>query len=360
MNYVIDKAAPASAYMQLYTQLRRDIVVGNPPRGEKLPSKRLLAEELGVSLATVEHAYALLADEGYIESRERSGYYAAFGGQLRQETPLPAVQAVQSSAAAPEDFPFSVLARIMRRVLSDYDRRILVKSPGSGCTELRACLAAYVQRSRGLTVSPEQIVVGSGAEYLYSLIVQLFGRDTVFALEDPCYVRIRQVYEANGGICAALPMGEDGIVSAALKDCGAGVLHVTPFNSYPSRITASATKRHEYAAWARAHDSFIVEDDYDAEFSSVTKHIDTICSLAPERVIYLNTFSRTFAPSMRTAYMVLPEALLPKYREKLCFYSCTVPVFDQYVLAEFINSGELERYINRRRRKLRQQKKEST
>ena len=356
MNYIIDKSAPASAYMQLYTQLRRDIVAGDPPRGAKLPSKRLLAEELELSLATVEHAYALLADEGYIESRERSGYFVAFGGRPERETPVPAMEAAPSTAAAPEDFPFSVLAKLMRRVLSDYDRLILVKSPGSGCVELRGAIAAYVQRSRGLRVSPEQIVVGSGAEYLYSLIVQLFGRETVFALEDPCYARIRQVYEANGGVCAALPMGEDGIVSTALDSCRAGVLHVTPFNSYPSRVTASATKRHEYAAWARTHGSYLVEDDYDSEFSSVTRHIDTICSLAPERVIYLNTFSRTFAPSMRTAYMVLPEALLPVYQERLGFYSCTVPVFEQYVLAEFINSGELERYINRRRRKLRQQK----
>ena len=151
-------------------------------------------------------------------------------------------------------------------------------------------------------------------------------------------------------------MGADGIVSRELKESRAGVLHVTPFNSYPSRVTASAGKRHEYAAWAVAHGSYIVEDDYDSELASVTKHIETICSLAPERVLYLNTFSRSFAPSMRTAYLVLPEPLVDPWREKLGFYSCTVPVFEQYVLAEFLNNGELERYINRRRRKLRQEK----
>jgi GntR family transcriptional regulator/MocR family aminotransferase len=151
-------------------------------------------------------------------------------------------------------------------------------------------------------------------------------------------------------------MWPDGIVSRALERSTAGVLHVTPFNSYPSRVTATASKRHEYAAWARRRESFLVEDDYDSEFASVTKHIETICSLAPERTIYLNTFSRSFAPSMRTAYLVLPEALLGRFQERLGFYSCTVPVFEQYVLAEFLNSGELERYINRRRRKLRQEK----
>ena len=339
--------------MQLYHQLRRDIISGELPLGSRLPSKRLLAGELGLSLVTVEHAYALLLDEGYAEARERSGYFAAFGGAPRQYKAAPAPAAEESLSDVPEDFPFSSLARIMRRVLLDYDRRILVKSPGSGCGELRAAIAAWLERSRGLDVSPEQIIVGSGAEYLYSMIVQLLGRDTVFAHEDPCYSRILQVYEANGVSCEALPIGEDGIISAALQGCSAGALHVTPFNSYPSLITASASKRHEYAAWAVEKGSYIVEDDYDSEFSSVTRYIDTIYSLAPEHVIYLNTFSRTIMPSMRMAYMVLPEGLMERYREKLGFYSCTVPVYEQYVLAEYINSGELERYINRRRRKMR-------
>ena len=251
MKYRIDPDAPESAYLQLYRQLRQDLVSGELPFGTRLPSKRLLAGELGVSLVTVEHAYALLCDEGYVEARERSGYFASFGGRLRRETPLPPLPAAESLEAPPEDFPFSVLARTMRRVLADYDRRILLRSPGPGTPELRAAIAAYILRTRGLSVPPERIVVGAGAEYLYSLIAQLFGRGTVFALEDPCYRRIRQVYEANGIRCLALPMGEDGIVSDALAACEAEVLHVTPFESFPSRVTASAGKRHEYAAWAR-------------------------------------------------------------------------------------------------------------
>ena len=356
MKYRIDHDAPESAYLQLYRQLRQDIVRGELAYGTRLPSKRTLAGELGVSLITVEHALALLCDEGYVEARERSGCFACFGGRPRRETPLPPLPDAESLESPPEDFPFSVLARTMRRVLTDYDRRILLRSPGPGTPELRAAIAAYIERTRGLTVPPERIVVGAGAEYLYSLIAQLFGRGTVFALEQPCYRRIRQVYEVNGISCLALPMGEDGIVSAALASCEAGVLHVTPFESFPSRVTASAGKRHEYAAWARERDSFLVEDDYASEFASVTKQIDTICSLAPERVLYLNSFSRSFAPSMRTAFLVLPESLLDLYRERLGFYSCTVPVFEQYVLARFISSGELERYVNRRRRKMRQQK----
>ncbi len=358
MNYTIDKHGAESAYMQLYRQLRQDIVGGAVPRGMRLPSKRTLAEELGVSVITVEHAYALLVDEGYAEARPRSGYFAAFGGPAAGGAWQPSLADMSAPREAPEDFPFTTLARTMRAVLSDYDRRILEPSPSRGVPELREALAGYLRRSRGMEVSPEQLVIGSGAEYLYGLVVQLLGRDRGFALEDPCYEKIRRVYEANGARCEALRLGPDGIESEALRACRAGALHVTPFHSYPSGITATAAKRHEYAAWARERDAVIVEDDYDSELASPTRQIETIFSLAPERVIYLNTFSKTLAPAMRTGYMVLPGALCEEYRARLDFYSCTVPVYDQYVLAAFLEEGHLERYINRRRRKLRRQREE--
>lgn len=354
MKYKIERHTGESAYIQLYKQLREDIVSGVLPLGSRLPSKRLLAEELGLSVITVEHALALLTDEGYAEARPRSGTYVCFGGgRLAPAVRRASLADMSLAEGPPEDFPFSVWARTMRSVLSEYDRRILVRSPHSGCEELRQAIAAYLGRSRGLVVSPDQIIVGAGAEYLYGLVVQLLGRDRGYALEEPCYEKIRLVYEASGAVCQGLPMGPDGIESRALAGCRAGVLHVTPFHSFPSGVTASAAKRHEYAAWAKSRGSIIVEDDYDAEFASPTRQIETIFSLDPRRVIYLNTFSKLLAPSMRTGFMVLPEALREEYRARLDFYACTVPVFDQLVLAEFINAGHMERTINRRRRALR-------
>ncbi len=352
MKYRIDRSLHESAYLQLYRQLRQDISEGVYKPGAKLPSKRQFAEELDLSLITVEHALELLADEGYVIPRQRSGFYAGSGAPA--ETPHERATVPQMSLAdMPEDFPFSVLARVMRRVLSDYGERILMRSPGSGCEELRNELSDYLRRSRGLRVEPDQIVVGSGAEYLYGLVVQLFGRKYVYAQEDPCWETIRRVYEANGAVCEGLIMGTNGIRSEALAGSCAGVLHVTPYHSYPSGVTATAAKRREYADWARKRDAYIIEDDYDSELSVSLPQIETIASLAPERVIYLNTFSKTLAPSMRTGYMVIPEELLAAARERLGFYSCTVPVFDQLVLAEFIRCGELERRINHLRRKRR-------
>ena len=353
MQFHIERDSGEPVYEQLYRQLRGAVVAGTLPAGSRLPSKRSLAAETGLSLITVEHALALLCDEGYAEPRARSGYYAAFGGgSAPPALPRAALEDMSAGDGAPEDFPFTVWTRTMRAVLTDYDRRILARSPSFGCTELRQALAGYLERSRGIAVKPEQIVIGAGAEYLYGLVVQLLGREQTFALEEPCYEKIRRVYEANGARCEGLPMGEDGIVSAALARSEAGVLHVTPFHSYPSGVTASAAKRHEYALWAESRGAYIVEDDYDAEFASLRRQIETIYSLAPERVLYINTFSKILAPSMRTGFLVLPEPLLAAYRDRLGFYACTVPVFDQLVLAEFISQGHLERYINRRKRKL--------
>lgn len=358
MNYYIDKTAAEPAYMQLYRRLREDILSARLKNGTKLPSKRFMSAELGVSVITVEHAYALLEDEGYIHGRQRSGYFVCFGGTAAPAAVVPALQSIGS--AVPEDFPFSALARTMRRVLSDYGQNILVRSPNRGCGELRSAISEYLARSRGIGVSPESIIIGSGAEYLYGIVVQLLGRNRRFALEDPSYERIRQVYEANGAKCELLKMGADGICSDALDACTAGVLHVTPYSSFPSGVTASAHKRHKYAAWAEAHDAYIIEDDYDSEFAAAAKQVETIFSIAPERVIYINTFTKTLAPSMRMGYMLLPEPLLSEYSRRLDFYSCTVPVYEQLVLADFINNGDFERYINRRRRKARNMRPESS
>ena len=341
-----------SAYRQLYLQLRGAIAAGVYPPGSRLPSKRALAAELGISVITVEHAFALLTDEGWAEARERSGVYALRRGEA-QPVPRASLEAMSLPQSIPEDFPFSALARIMRRSLADKGERILAKSPPLGTIELRGAIRRYLARSRGLDADEEQILIGSGAEYFYSLLVQLLGRETVFALEEPCWQKIRQVYEACGARCVSLPMGADGIGGEALAACTAGVLHVTPYHSYPSGITASAAARRRYAAWAAARGSWIIEDDYEAELATPRGRIETVAALLPERTLYLSTFSKTVAPSFRTGYLVLPAPLMEKYRARLGFYSCSVPVYDQYVLARFIDEGELERSLSRRRARLR-------
>ncbi|MDO4493429.1 MAG: PLP-dependent aminotransferase family protein [Clostridia bacterium] len=350
------------AYLKLYRRLRREIVSGVWPQGARLPGKRVIAEEEGISVVTAEHALALLADEGYIETRPRSGNFVSFtaadAGREEPGTGHVPVGALPTRVHK-GDFPFSVLAKTMRRVLLDYGERILVKSPSRGCPELRREIAAYLMRSRGIAVSEECIVVGAGAEYLYGLIAQLIPRGTVFALEDPSYETIRNVYGSMGVPCELLPMRRDGIDAAALAKTKAQVLHCTPFHSFPTGVSLTAGKKHEYLRWADARGGWIVEDNYDSELTVSEKPEDPLFALSRAgNVIYLNSFSRTVAPSMRTGYMVLPERLLPAFEERLGFYSCTVPVFEQYVLAELLHGGDFERHLNRERRKRRKEGRE--
>ena len=355
MNFTIDKSNHP-IYLQIYRQLREDIISGVYPYNTKLPSKRLLADELSVSTITIEHSYSLLCDEGYIESRERSGFFVIFrqgdGFAATEQTAFRAPVHIEKNNYP--DFPFSVLAKTMRGILTIYGESILEKTPNKGCTELREAIKKYLLRNKRMNVDVEDIVIGSGAEYLYGLIIDLLGRDKIYGIEHPSYEQIEKIYRAADTSIDLLPLSGDGIDSAALTSSDATVLHTTPYRSFPSGISASATKLYEYIRWAEKPGRFIIEDDFESEFSLSKKSMDTLFSLSEsENVIYLNTFSKTISPALRIGYMVLPKKLVKSFEEKLGFHSCTVPTFEQLVIAELINSGDYERHINRVRRKIR-------
>ncbi|MDE6036572.1 MAG: PLP-dependent aminotransferase family protein [Ruminococcus sp.] len=351
MNIPIDFKSPEPVYMQIYNTLRNRIISGAFPYGTKLPSKRSLALDCGVSTVTIEHAYSVLCDEDYCESRERSGHYVTYSPERNfpsgMSTGKYTVKSTESVSVKP-DVSFTAFAGRMRKVLSDYGERVLMKSEYNGCPELREAISLYLLRSRNINVTPEQVIIGSGAEYLYGICIQMLGRERIIALENPSYEKIKAVYNANGAVCDMLSMDSEGIIPDELARTPATVLHVTPFNSFPSNITTSAGRRKKYIEWAEIRNAYIIEDDYDSEFILTGTAPETLFSMCPEgKVIYINTFSKTIAPSIRAGYMLLPQCLLPMYREKVGFYSCTVPVLEQYFLADWINSGDFERNINR-------------
>ena len=357
MKYKVDKSQ-RPAYLQIYRQIKEDIVKEIYPFGARLPSKRLLADETETSTVTVEHAYMLLCDEGYVEARERSGFFVIFqksdGFAVSAEQIRP--KRVLHGGQSYPGFPLSVLSKTMRAVLTDYEESILERSPNAGRVELREALRRYLARNRGMTVETEQIVIGSGAEYLYGLIIGMLGRERVYAIESPSYQKIEQVYRAEAVRYETLPLTHDGIDSEALSGSIADVLHTTPYRSYPTGVTASASKRHEYIRWSGRGERFIIEDDFESEFSVSTKPEDTLFALSElDNVIYLNTFSKTVSPALRIGYMVIPRQLVPVFSKKLGFYSCTVPTFEQLVIAELIESGNFERHINRVRRNKRKE-----
>ena len=346
-------------YLKLYEFLRDEIARGAWPCGARLPSRRQVALDRGLSAITVEHSYELLCQEGYVEARPRSGYFVIYrqsdGFAAAETTPMPP-RPVRTVGEA-DAFPFSVLARAMRRVIADYGEALLRKPPNAGCVELRRALSGYLARNRGIQAGEGQIVIGSGSEYLYGLVVEMLGRERLFAIEYPSYEKIEQVYQAKGVTVDPLPLGHDGIRSAALAATEATVLHITPFRSFPTGVTASASKRSQYLRWAAQGDRYIVEDDFESEFSLLRKPEETVFSRSDrDNVIYLNTFTRTVSPSLRVGYMVLPETMTGLFERRVGFYSCAVPAFEQYLLADLITSGDFERHVNRVRR---QKRKES-
>lgn len=370
LTYSLSERNGLPIYEYLYRCIRDDILSGRLTAGERMPSKRLLASHLKISVVTVETAYAQLIAEGYLNSFEKRGYFVAEGVVLPKKrpsaAPLPHKTALSPSAPQPssdvpclldltaneiasDQFPFSVWSRLMRNVISVQHTRLLERIPGAGVYELRKAIADYLYQLRGISVQPEQILIGAGTEYLYQLLIQLLGRDSVYAMENPGYRKAQQIYEAHQVRYHPVKMDAQGISMRLLRESGANIVHISPAHHYPTGIVTPITRRKELLAWAAEQPGrYILEDEYDSEFRFSGKPIPPLFSVDTQGcVVYMNTFSKCISPSIRISYLILPKALLSLFEEKLSFYSCTVPSFEQYTLARFIEEGYLLKHVNR-------------
>ena len=355
LTYQLKKGPGMPLYESLYRLIREDIRTGRLSPGEKLPSKRALAEHLEVSVITVEAAYEELLSEGYIRSKEKVGYFVEEYRQLPAAPAPPAPVAPPPSAGKVEGFPFSVWSRLQREVVLDYGEKLLLPLPNRGVPELRNAIAQHLASFRGMTVNPENILIGAGTDFLYNLLIQLLGREYVYAVEDPGYGKIRSIYAAGGVRCLSVPMDEFGVRPDCLGT--ARVLHISPSHHYPTGLVTPPTRRRELLSWAERRQGWIIEDDYDSEFRFHAHPMSAMQTMDAQRVIYMNSFSKSLAPSIRISYMVLPSELMDKFQRELGFYSCTVPSFEQYTLARFLSLGHFEKHINRMRKFYRSRRK---
>ena len=368
LTYTFEKHSGVSLYEQLYRHIKEDILYGRLVAGEKLPSKRTLSSHLELSVITVKNAYEQLIAEGYIYSQEKRGYFVSridrplHPGKAstlpqREEEPTYELDLVTNSISA-EYFPFTVWSKTMRQTILEQDTDLLQPPPFNGARSLRCAIADNLQQFRGMTVDPEQIVIGAGTEFLYYLLIQLLGRDRTYAVEDPGYGKIGRIYESNQVTLRRIALDEAGLSADALRQSGADVVHISPSHHYPTGIVMPIARRQELLRWADEQPGrYILEDDYDSEFRFVGRPIPTMFSTdRHERVIYLNTFSKTIAPSIRISYMILPLHLLEEYRSRLSFYACTVSSFEQHTLAAFMAQGRYEQHINRMRNRYRQKR----
>lgn len=360
LTYDFSKREDKTMYEYLYECIRADIMQGRLKENEKLPSKRVLAKQHAISLKTVENAYEQLLLEGYLYTKERSGYYVGAveaGYEVKERVQI--YESLQqqeeyrinlaNNQAALDKFPYSQWAKVMRDVLTWKEKELLNTVPFQGIYELRKEIASYLYEYRGMQVSPERIIIGAGTEYLYGRLIHLLGRDCIYAVEDPGYQKITKLYAANDVKWRYVGIDEQGIKVDALEESGASVVHVSPGHHFPTGTIMPIGRRQKLLEWAtRARERYIIEDDYDSEFRFVKRPIPAMQSMDKNhRVIYMNNFSKTLAPSIRISYMVLPQKLMDRYVSTMNFYSCTVSAFEQYAMVEFMQKGYFERHIQR-------------
>lgn len=364
LTYSFSDIGSQSLYEYLYKCIKQDILNGVLAAGDRLPSKRSFAKHLNVSTITIENAYAQLLAEGYIYSIPKKGYYIAdIANKLTNSDfsspALPTSQALQtlcfadftSNQTHPDTFPFALWTKVMREVIADSRPALMENSPGVGILPLREAICGHLKQFRGMEVSPEQIVVGAGTDYLYGLLIQLLGYDKVYGMEEPGYLKISQVYQSHHVPCLHIPLDSQGICIDKLEAAGADIVHISPSHHFPTGIITPISRRYELLGWASASDSrYIIEDDYDCEFRFMGKPIPSLQSIdVMDKVIYMNTFTKTLASTIRISYMVLPKHLMACFQQNLGFYACTVSNFEQYTLTRFIQEGHFERHINRMR-----------
>lgn len=360
----LDEKISTPLYEQLYEFIKREIVEERLPYGQKLPSKRKLANHLEVSQNTVETAFEQLVAEGYITSRPRKGFYVLAHGDL-EFVEHPGKKEASKPEKAPsilfdfspnkidtEAFPFSAWRRLNRQVIDEAHHDLLLLGDSRGDKELRKAIAHYVYHARGINCDPDTIVVGAGIEVLMQQLLSLLPGSTVFGIEDPGYQLMVKLITHFGFLGRALDMSEEGVSIEAVRLLEPDYIYVTPSNHFPYGTVTSINRRNQLLQWVNeAEDRFIIEDDYDSEFRYVGKTIPPMKKMDfNDRVIYLGSFSKSLIPSLRISYMILPKKLLEQYRSRLAFYHSTVSRIDQHVLARFIQDGYFEKHLNRMRK----------
>ena len=360
-----------SLYEDLYSKFTDEIRAGRLKAGSKMPSVRRCAEENGVSRNTVLGAYALLLSEGYINSRERSGYFVA-----NFESPIPSFTVAKRKVPPKREeikanitdlsanlidsslFPYSTLRQLYRETLSGQNISILGQSGmNMGDEDIRLSISDYVYNHKGISCSEDQIIIGNGTSYHLQALPSLFEEKPVFLMENPGFASTREIVSDTGCEIRDISLDDEG---ASIKDIrrkttglqGNILLHISPSHQYPMGTTMSAPRRAAVLDWAKAQDGrYVIEDDYDSDFRYNGHPIASVCGMDTDgKVIYIGTFSRTLTPSIRLSYMILPPALLEKYRKRFSKYPCPVSRIDQKVVSLFMDNGFFERHISRMRR----------
>lgn len=365
----LDTKSLTPLYQQIEEYLKQEIQEGRLIAGMRLPSSRALSANLLVSRSTIETAYDQLVAEGYIEPVACKGYYvceiegiyfqkAEYTKQNNPEkTEIKQRRKLQKyrydfalNGIAPESFPTHTWKQLAKQVLSDSTEEIFAQGNPYGEDSFREAIAEYLYHARGVKCEKSQILVGAGNDYLLMVLATLFECNKKVAMENPTYLSAWYDLKHTGCSVCTVKSDEMGICIEELEKTGADVVYVMPSHQFPMGTVMPLKRRMELLRWADENQTYIIEDDYDSEFRYKGKPIPALQGFDKnERVIYIGTFSKSIAPSIRISYMALPKKLMRYYQSRYPF-AVTISKVDQKIVELFLRNGHYERHLNRMRR----------
>ncbi|MBM7602704.1 GntR family transcriptional regulator/MocR family aminotransferase [Metabacillus crassostreae] len=365
ITLILDNKNSKPMYIQLANHIKQEILCGRIKPNEKLPSKRNLANHLGLSINTIQSAYEQLSAEGYVESKPRKGLFVTTVNHDLKINQNQSCEKVDSKTKLIQEkpmidfnsgkvdlqlFPYSIWRKLTLQSLYEDEGKLFYMGNPQGEVNLREQISAHLYASRGVRCSPEQIVIGAGIQVLLGLLCLIIGKEHTYALENPGFHRTRITLQDLGVQTVPISLDEDGINITHLKKTDANVVYVTPSHQFPNGMIMPISRRMELLKWAEEKNRYIIEDDYDGEYRYKGKPIPSLQGLDKnEKVVYLGTFSKSLIPSIRISYIVLPSSLLNRYEEHFTIYKQTVSRLHQDTLFRFINDGHWDSHLNKMR-----------
>ncbi|MES2359662.1 MAG: PLP-dependent aminotransferase family protein [Gemmatimonadota bacterium] len=381
----IDRELGIPLQQQIYDGIRNAILAGLLRAGQRVPSTRALAKDIGVSRLPVLTAYDQLLHEGYLEGRVGSGTFVSVSvpdDALRSASPLQSGRSTKHSPSrtprtrhlsdplppyrddggfrpfrislpALDQFPHTIWSRLVARHARALTPARMAYGDPAGVASFRAAVAEHLRTARAVRCEAEQVLIVSGSQAALCICAAaLLGRGDIVAMEEPGYPGARSALATRGAVMAPVPIDHEGIQIDSLNALGSKVraAYVTPSHQYPMGTAMTATRRLELIEWATQHSAWILEDDYDSEFRYVSRPLGALQGMdAHDRVIYIGTFSKVLFPSIRVGYIVAPPSLREEFlaaREALDIFS---PTLYQLALRDFIREGHFARHLRRMR-----------
>lgn len=342
-------------YITLYSKIKEAADCGAIKKGEKLPSVREAAKQLGVSRTTVENAYTRLCIEGIAESRPQRGYFITGNKavSVKKTEHIENPDNIQFDFSSRSIDTLAVDTELWKRTLRSvlWDTSFLTSyGERQGELQLREALSEYSYKARGVKASADNIVIGAGVGPLLNILCGLTGREITVGMENGGFAEAERVFEDYGINTVLLESDHNGATINSITENSINVLFLLPSALSKISISALSNRRNDFIKWVKKGERLIIEDDYNGELRYTARTVSSFQGLAPQNTVYIGSFSKLLLPSVRIAYMVLPDSLAERFRSRKSGYNQTCGKVEQLALAEYIQKGALEKQLRRLRR----------